>query len=125
MAGNLQTYALAYLTIENALLSQEGSVSLRRTTGSQPVHTVANGYSGESPGSPMCEAVITSAVPLATIEYDPGVVMLGLIPVELGVIMAGKTAKSKGFIHEDEYQHAVDQAAKQTLHFRGRFPTFA
>ena len=122
MAGNLAIYALAYVTIENALLTQEGSVSLRRTTGSQAVLTVPNGYSGESPGAAMCEMEIESAIPFAAVEYDPTKVMQGLIPVEVGMILAGKTYKSKGFIHEDDYRHAVNQESKQTLRFRGTFP---
>src|SRR6266404_659968 len=115
MAGNLVLYSLAFITFEGSLLAQEASCSIRRTTGSQPVGTVALGYAGESPGMAMCEIEIESAVPIAALEIDPTKVMQGLIPVEIGVVMAGKVAKSKGFIHEDDYRHALNQESKQTL----------
>lgn len=122
MAGQYQVYTLIYVTINNALLTQEGSCTMRRTTGSQPVHTVPNAYSGESPGSAMCEMEIESAVPLAAVEFDPTSLMQGLVPAEVAFVMAGKTYASKGFIYEDDYRHAVNQEAKQTLRFRGSFP---
>ena len=94
MSGSLQLYTLIYVTLANALLTQEGSVSLRRTTGSQAVGTVPNGYSGESPGMAMCEIEIESAIPMAAIEYDPATVMQGLLPVEVGLVFAGWTGAS-------------------------------
>lgn len=124
MSGNLQLYSLAYVTFDNAIASQEGMVSIRRTTGSQPVATVALGYAGESPGAAMCEIEIESAVPFAGLEFDPTKNMQGLIPIEVGVVIAGKVAKSKGFIHEDDYRHAVNQESKQTIRFRGQYPRF-
>ena len=81
MAGNLVTYTNAFVTLNNAILSQEASVSIRRTTGSQVVGTVPLGYAGESPGMSMCEIDIESAVPIAGFEYDPATVMLGLCAV--------------------------------------------
>ena len=86
--------------------------------------TVPLGYAGESPGAPMSEGDVESAVPIAGIEYDPAIVMLGLIPVHIGVVMGGKLGTVNGFIIEDDYKHAVNQEAKQTLRYRGRFPQF-
>jgi hypothetical protein len=122
MAGNLQIYAVVYITIENALITQEASATLRYQTGSQPVLTTPLGYAGESPGAAMCEMEIESAVPFAAVEYDPTRVIGGLIPVEIGYLIGGKTLKSKGFIYEVDYRHAVNQEAKQSLRFRGRPP---
>lgn len=122
MAGALVIYTNAFVTLNNAILSQEASVSIRRTTGSQIVGTVPLGYAGESPGMAMCEIDIESACPIAGFEYDAGTVMNGLIPVELGIVAAGKTAKAKGFIIEDDFKHALNQEAKQSIRFRGQFP---
>lgn len=123
MAGTLAIYSLIYVSIDNAVLTQEGRVTLRRMANSQAVHTVPLGYAGESPGSEMAEGDIESAVPIAAIEYDPGKVIQGLIPVEIGVLIGTKVAKVKGFIIEDDYAHGVNQEAKQVMRYRGRFPT--
>ena len=122
MAGTLVVYSLIFVTLNNAILTQEGSCSMKLTTGSQAVGTVPLGYAGESPGMNMCEIDIESACPIAGFEYDAGTVMNGLIPVELGIVAAGKTAKAKGFIIEDDFKHALNQEAKQSIRFRGQFP---
>jgi hypothetical protein len=124
MAGTLVVYSLIFVTLNNAILTQEGSCSMKLTTGSQAVGTVPLGYAGESPGMNMCEIDIESAVPLAAVEYDPGTVMQGLIVVEIGIVMAGKVAKSKGTIIEADYKHALNSESKQSLRFRGSFPQF-
>ena len=124
MAGNLVIYTNAFVTLSNTILSQEASVSIRRTTGSQIVGTVPLGYAGESPGMAMCEIDVESAVPIAGFEYDPTTVMQGLIPVELGIIAAGKACKAKGFIIEDDFKHALNQEAKQSIRFRGAMPVW-
>ena len=59
----VQLYTLAYVTVENALLTEEASVTVNRATNSQVVNTVAKGYAGESPGAATTEIQVTNAVP--------------------------------------------------------------
>jgi hypothetical protein len=124
MAGNLQLFGVAYVTVANALLLMEASASMQRTTGSQAVFTVPLGYAGESVGAGLCEMDIESKIPISGIEFDPGIVIMGLIPVEVGFVLAGKVAKTKGFIIQDSYKHAINQEASQSLRYRGRVPQF-
>lgn len=125
MASNSTLYTLLYAYVENALIAEEQSISLKRMGGGQIVHTVAKRFAGISPGSSFCQISIKCAVPAAGIEYDPGTVIDGYLPVEIGISgPGGKTAKSKGFILEDDIQHATDQESSHSISFVGSFPHF-
>jgi hypothetical protein len=129
MASNGVVYASCLVTWNDVVLSQEASVTVRTTTGSQAVGTVPLGYAGESPGMQMTEIDVESRVPITPgIELDPsnppgqpsnpagGIV---LAAGTIGIIMAGKTLKVDGFIIEADYRHALNQESSQTLRFRG------
>lgn len=120
--SEFQLYALAYVLVEGAILTQEGSVTVNRSTNSQPVSTVANGYSGESPGAPMVQIQVKNAVPSADFEMNPGRYMKGLKEVEIGVLgPGGKQLTARGFIIEDTFSHAVNSESSLDFTFRGKF----
>lgn len=129
MSTNLQQYTIAniYVTTPDAgtkLLSEEASVTIDRSTGSQQVLTVQKGYSGESPGASMCELSVDNAVPSADFEFDPGPYMADLLPVKFTVFAAGRTLNFDGFIISDNFQHAVNSEAKLSFKARGNFGTW-
>jgi hypothetical protein len=118
--GNLAQYTLLFETANGALLAQEQAITIRRSTNSQPVATVALGYAGESPGAPMMEVTVRNALPANGIEFDPGPAMAGLIPVSLYTLgPGGKQLKGECFIHEDSIQHSVNSPAEITFNARG------
>lgn len=123
MAGN-QLYSLAYVLVEGAILTEEASVTVNRATNSQPVNTVAKGYSGESPGAPSVEIQVSSAVPSADFEMNPGKYMAGLKEVEIGVLVAGKQLTAKGFIISDSFKHSVNNESTLDFTFRGAFSDY-
>lgn len=121
MSSNLQAYTLLFQTVNGALLAQEQSVSIDRTTNSQPVSTVAGGYSGESPGAAMMEFSVVNAVPAGGFEFDAGTNMLALIPCQLYTLgPGGKQLKGECFIHADSLRHGVNQVAEYTFRARGK-----
>ncbi len=120
MATN-QLYTLAYATIDGKLLTEEASIGVQRTTGSQAVATVAKGYAGESPGAGMVEIDVTNAVPAADFEYDAGAVMESLQAVEIGVHYGGRLMVAKGFIISDSFKHSVNSESIYEFRFRGAF----
>ncbi|MRG98210.1 hypothetical protein [Polyangium spumosum] len=117
--ANLQQYSKAVVYVNSLLLSEEASVTIKRTSGSQPVKTVAKGYAGESPGSPMTEITVSNAVPSADFELDPGPYLNLVEIVEVTVFAAGRTLTVKGSIIDDNFSHAVDSEAKLEFNFRG------
>lgn len=120
MANN-QAYTLLFVTAGGALLAQEQSVQVDRATNSQAVNTVANGYSGESPGAAMCEITVESAVPSGGMEFDAGKVMASLTSTPVFVIgAAGKQLKGNVQIISDSMKHSVNSATQYT--FRARAP---
>lgn len=122
MAGNLQLYTLVYCTINGALLTEEASVTVTRSTNSQAVNTVAKGYAGESPGAAMMEVDVDNAVPAADFEFDPGDNMAALTPAEMGLVgPGGKRLKGKGFIISDTLKHGVNSESMISFKFRGGF----
>lgn len=115
-----QVYSLLYVTRNNALLSEEGSITINRASNSQPVNTVPKGYAGESPGAPMTEFQVTNAVPASGMEFDAGANIEGLIPAEMGAIRSdGKQLKVKGFIISDSIKHSVNSEVAYDFNFRG------
>lgn len=119
--ANLQLYTLIFATADGALLAEEKSVTIDRTTASQAVNTVPKGYAGESPGAAMCEFSVESAVPAGGFEFDAGKKMAGLIPTHLYFIgPGGMQLKGECFIISDSLRHGVNQEA--TTSFRARGP---
>lgn len=119
--AQLQKYTQATVYIDGALLAEEAKVSVKRTTGSQSVVTVAKGYAGESPGAPMIEVTVESAVPSADFELNPGRFMTGLESCELTIFAAGRTLTTKGFIIEDDFSHAANSQSQLSFTFRGPY----
>lgn len=114
-------YALAYVLVDGSILAQEGSVTVKRSTNSQAVHTVALGYSGESPGAAMVEIQVKSAVPSADFEMNPGKYMKALKEVEIGILgPGGKQLTARGFITEDTFSHSVGAESSLDFSFRGK-----
>lgn len=120
--ANLQRYTKINVYVDGSLLFEEIDVTVRRSTNSQEVKTVAKGYSGESPGAAMCEIDVNNAFPEDGMEFDVGSAMANLTPVEMTQFAGGKTMTVKGFIIEDTAQHGVDKAAGVSFKFRGPMP---
>lgn len=123
--GNSQLYSLAYVTVENALLTEEASCTVRRSANAQMVNTVAKGFAGVSPGAPMVQIDVKNAVPAADFELNAGQFIETLQAVEVGVIgPGGKQLKAKGFILEDTFQHSVNSEATYDFTFHGSFSDY-
>jgi len=120
--SEFQLYALAYVLVDGAILTQEGQVSVNRSTNSQPVNTVALGYAGESPGAAMVEIQVRNAVPSADFEMNPGRYMTKLKEVEIGVLgPGGKQLTARGFIISDTFEHSVNSESSLSFNFRGKY----
>lgn len=121
MAGNLGLYTLLFATVNGALLAEEQSVQIDRTTNSQPVNTVPGGYSGESPGAGMCEFTVVSAVPAPGQEFDGGAAMAALSVTQVYILgPGGKTLKGDCQIYADSMRHGTGQAAEYTFRARSK-----
>lgn len=120
MSG-LTLYSLAYVLVDGAILTEHASVSVNRATNSQVVNTVAKGYAGESPGAASVEIQVSSAVPSADFEMNPGKYMKALKEVEIGVLVAGKQLTARGFIISDSFKHSVNNESTLEFTFRGSF----
>lgn len=117
--ANLQQYSKAIIYVNSNVLSEEASVTIKRSSNSQPVKTTAKGYAGESPGAAMTEITVTNAVPAIDFEFNPGIFINELDNVELTIFAAGRTLTVIGSIIDDNFSHAVDSEAKLEFSFRG------
>lgn len=125
MASNNQIYAILFVNVDGALLSQEGSVTIDRSSNSQPIKTVVLGYAGESPGAAMTEVSVNNVMPAAGMELDAGKNINGLIPSEIGIEgPGGKVMQVNGFIVSDSISHSVDNPSAYSFRFRGPFAQF-
>jgi uncharacterized membrane protein YcgQ (UPF0703/DUF1980 family) len=117
-------YSLIYVLADSALLSEEASVTMSRSTGSSEVKTVAKGYAGESPGAAMVELDVTNMVPAAGIEFDAGKYMSTMTPIEMGLLAFGKQLTFKGFIISDSIKHSVGSESSYDFKVRGGFTSW-
>lgn len=122
--SDLQIYAVMNVVIDGTLLSEHAQASVRRQSGSNPVHTMAKGYAGETPGSKMIEFDVTNAVPAADFELDAGDWMIANKPVEFGVLVAGRQIRFMGFIISDTLRQGVNQEATYEFTARGQFAEY-
>lgn len=126
MAANLQTYALLYVGINGALLSEETRAQFKRASAGQIVKTVAKGLAGVSPGAALCTGGFSSVVPGSGLEYDAGQVIITLKPVTLKMVQSsGQIANIQAILLDDEMMHGVDQEAKYDINFVGTFPSWS
>lgn len=123
MSSSATLYTLLYATINSALLLEEQSCDMKRIGGGQIVGTVAKRFAGISPGMSIAQITITSAIPAAGFEYDPGDSIDGYLPIDYAIVgPGGKSAKGTGFIMEDEVKHAMNQESSHTMMITGSFP---
>lgn len=120
----LQLYSLAYVLVDGAILTEEASVTVNRATNSQAVNTVLKGYAGESPGAASVEIQVSSAVPSADFELDPGRFMKNLKDCEIGILVAGKQMTVRGFIISDSFKHSVNSESMIDFTFRGSYADY-
>lgn len=119
MATESQTYSLAYVLADGAIMAEHGSVTVNRATNSQAVNTVAKGYAGESPGAPTIEIQVTCAVPAVGFEKNFGAHMAALKQVEIGVMAAGQVLTRKVFVISDSFKHSVNNESAYDFTARG------
>jgi hypothetical protein len=117
--SNLQQYTKVEVYLDGTLLSEEASVKVARKSGANNVFTVAKGFAGRSPGSPMLEISIESAVPAAGFEFNAGKAIKNQEVHELTLFAAGVTLTTKGFFDTDDLNHAVNSESKLSLSFVG------
>jgi len=114
-----QNYTKALVYVNGALLAEESSVTVKRTSGKNPVKTVVRGLGGFSQGAPMTEISVSNAVPSADFELNPGQFILNNQEVEITIIAANRTLTCVGQILDDNFQHAVDSEGKLDFNFTG------
>ena len=131
----LQQYARAQISIAGVgVLSEAASITVRRSTNSNAVTTIAKGYCGETPGACMSELTVESAVPSTGYELDPGPFMLALNPqagglnpdgttFEVSVLDGGPTFSFTGYIIEDSFSYSTNANSSLSFTVRGQFNT--
>jgi hypothetical protein len=103
------------------LLAEEQEVDIERTANAQQVDTVAKGFAGVSPGSPMLMMDVKNAMPQGGFEFDAGNAILGLLLVPVQVSgPGGKTVRGDAFILKDSIRHGVN--AQATYSFSAIMP---
>lgn len=120
---NLQLYTVSFIRRNGRLMSEHVEATVTRNSNASVVRTMGKGFSGVSPGAPDCEIDVTSAVPAADFEYDPGSDMFDNEVIEIGITgPGGKTAVSKGFIMSDTFSQGVGKEASLSFKFMGQWP---
>ena len=101
--------------INGKQLTMASKITLKRETGSKQVNTIALGYAGESPGSPMMTGSVTSAIPSQDFELDPGSFMADLKQCTVTLFAGNRPLTFDATITGDSDDFGVD--AESTLNF--------
>lgn len=117
--ANVQQYTKASVYVNGSLLTEESSVTIKRSSGGNAVKTVAKGYAGRSPGAAMTMITVKNAVPSADFELNPGTFINFTEEIEISVFAAGRTLTCVGFVDGDTFSHGVDGAAELEFEFEG------
>lgn len=112
-------YSAAHITMENALLAEAGSISIRKNPAINPVLTLLLGWAGFSQGASSCEMTIDSAVPSADFEVNPDKFMVKGKLVEIGAVMGNRQMTGKMVITGADYSAAVNQEARVQITLQG------
>jgi len=116
MANN-QLYTTAAVYLNDNLLSEAMSVSVKVNGNHTPIKTLATGFAGVSKGATMIEITVSSAIPLAGFEAEVNPYIINVEEVQLTLFMASSTLTMKGFIMSTDVDKAVDSEAKQGFVF--------
>lgn len=119
--SNPKLYSRVDVYQEATLLVEHATVEVTRKTGSQPISSVQQDYAGESQGAMSMEIHITSGVPAAGFELDPGSLMKSLTFTTIRLYGAGKMLTTTGIFYEDALSGGVSQETKSMLSFRGNW----
>lgn len=119
MANVNQLYTKGEVYLDGALLDEQASVTVARTTGSSPVKSTNKGYSGESIGSPMTEITVKLNCPLVGFQFEPSENINELKQVTLTVWASNSKLTVKGSIISDNFSHATDDVSSMEFSFRG------
>ena len=123
MANYLQTYATSVVYVNNSILMEEASVSIKRDAGSKPLITLHRGYAGDIPGAEVIDITVESNIPADGIEFDPGQFMIGSRSVEFNILIGKEVLAFEGTIYSDNFSHAVNSNASLSFNARGKFST--
>lgn len=116
MANN-QLYTTAAVYLNDNLLSEAMSVSVKLNGALIPVKTLAKGFGGMAKGAAMIDITVTSAVPIDGFEAEVNPYIINAEKVQLTVYMASSILAVKGFIVSSDIDRAVDSEAKQGFVF--------
>lgn len=114
--SNSQLYSILLGVVNGTLLAEEQEIDFSRTANAQQVDTVAKGFAGLSPGSPMIEFDVINAAPQGGFEFDAGPYIASLTPIPIQLIgPGGKTIKTDAFIISDNGRHGVNQQMRYSF----------
>lgn len=112
-------YSSVYTTMDNALLAEAASISIRKNPAINPVLTLALGWAGFGIGAAFCDMTIECEVPAADFEVNPDKFMVVGKLVEIGAVMANRQMTGKMVITGADYGGSVNQSAKVTINLQG------
>ena len=124
MPAELKLYSNCDIFVNGSLMAEEASVTVSKSSGLNPVFTVAHGFAGATQGAPTTEISVESAVPSTDFEWNPDSYMLLGEVVELRIVMANRETNCKGFIMKADYSHGVNDSSKLSMTFMCRFSEF-
>lgn len=117
--ANLQLYTTAAVYLDDQLLSEAMSISVKTNGNHQSQKTLAKGYAGESKGAVTTEISVSNAVPQAGFEFDLQDRINNLIQSKITIFAASKTMTINGFFKSGTFDKAVDSEAKISFEFMG------
>ena len=117
--ASLQTYDRGSVFLDNQLLVECVSFTVKADPKLNPISTMNKGFSGVSPGAEMTEVEITEALPRAGFDYAALQRLQSVDVVEFVCFLGAQKLKCKGYISGLDLASGVDKGAEVKFNFIG------
>jgi hypothetical protein len=107
----LQTYTEFYAFIDGKLLAEAVTVTVDHKNNAQPVHTIAKGFSGMSPGANETSVKVSNVHPRAGAEFNAVESLQNLTLHDFVFFRGSKKVKCKGYVTDVSEGGGVNKEA--------------
>lgn len=117
--------AKIFIYVDSLVLAKAKSISVDRSTNSQPMVTIMGGYEGETPGAAMTEISVSNAVLVEGFEFNPSDAMKQLTENQFDIKVGDNVFLSfTGNIISDSIQYAANSELEFSFKARGKFAEY-
>lgn len=107
----LNTYTEYFVFVDGKMLAEAVTITVDHKNNAQPVHTIAKGFSGMSPGSNETSIKVSNVIPRVGVEFNAIESSQNLTPHDWVFYRGSKKMKCKGYVTDVSESGGVNKEA--------------